>query len=186
MAAIRERKKAETRRALSETLLEESLKRGFDNTPVEDITDLVGVSRRTFFRYFGSKEEALFDPEQERLDWFKRTLEDGRDLPPYERVRQALLAVAGDYMADQHSVMRRQEVINESKALRAFDQRMDESWEDATRDSLGGGFAAAVHAGALIGVARAVIRRWITEGGREDLVAMGIEALGLITLEGQS
>lgn len=39
------------------------VKKGFDNTTVKDITDLVKVSSRTFFRYFSCKEDVILDYE---------------------------------------------------------------------------------------------------------------------------
>ena len=76
MGFIRERKKALTRLAMVETLIDESMGMGFDRTPVKHVTDLVGVSSRTFFRYFQSKEDAVFHHERERLQWYRGALAD--------------------------------------------------------------------------------------------------------------
>ncbi|TCO55176.1 TetR/AcrR family transcriptional regulator [Actinocrispum wychmicini] len=56
---IRETKKQETRRALGFAAFELASTRGLDGFVVEDVTDQVGVSRRTFFNYFNRKEEAV-------------------------------------------------------------------------------------------------------------------------------
>lgn len=56
---IREAKKYETRRALGFAAFELASERGLHGFVVEDVTDRVGVSRRTFFNYFNRKEEAV-------------------------------------------------------------------------------------------------------------------------------
>src|SRR5699024_12618851 len=55
----RERKKQDTRRALKDTALSLALQNGIEHVTVEDITDAVGVSPRTFFNYFDCQEDAL-------------------------------------------------------------------------------------------------------------------------------
>src|SRR6476659_2800659 len=56
---LRERKKAETRTALSQAVLRLALERGLDAVTADDIAAAANVSVRTFHNYFGTKEEAL-------------------------------------------------------------------------------------------------------------------------------
>jgi AcrR family transcriptional regulator len=57
----RDRKALRTRDALAQAALDLVLERGTQHVGIEDITDRVDVSRRTFSRYFGKKEEAALD-----------------------------------------------------------------------------------------------------------------------------
>jgi len=56
---LRERKKAQTRTAISKAVMLLALDRGLDAVTVDDIAAAADVSVRTFHNYFGSKEEAL-------------------------------------------------------------------------------------------------------------------------------
>jgi AcrR family transcriptional regulator len=54
------------RERLAEAAFIQFNERGFDATTVDQIADAAGVSRRTFFRYFKTKDDAIF-PEHDRL-----------------------------------------------------------------------------------------------------------------------
>lgn len=64
----RERKKLMLREALIESAYNLFEEKGFDETRIEDITDKVDVSSRTFFRYFSSKEEVVLDYQEVEHD----------------------------------------------------------------------------------------------------------------------
>lgn len=70
---LREQRKRETSRALSLTARCLTSERGFAGFTIDELCADVGVSRRTFFNYFESKENAVFgfaviDSRQEALE----------------------------------------------------------------------------------------------------------------------
>ncbi|MEU7765819.1 helix-turn-helix domain-containing protein [Nocardia sp. NPDC049190] len=66
-SVLRDRKRERTRRALLEAAAELFETRGYDETTVADIAAAADVGTRTFFNYFGSKEELLFPESDDRV-----------------------------------------------------------------------------------------------------------------------
>lgn len=73
---LRERKKLDTRHALSEAALALVVARGYSGVTIADVTEAVGVSRRTFSNYFAGKAECLVALFDSRLDEILRELND--------------------------------------------------------------------------------------------------------------
>jgi AcrR family transcriptional regulator len=87
-AGLRERKKQETRAALSWAALRLAVERGLDNFLVEDIAAEVGVSTRTYNNYFSSKAEAI---TWRHLDRARQTAVRLRQRPPGEPLWEAVV-----------------------------------------------------------------------------------------------
>ncbi|MBE7187760.1 TetR/AcrR family transcriptional regulator [Jatrophihabitans endophyticus] len=62
---LRERKKQATRTLLSDTATAMFLQRGFDDVRVAEIAEACGVSEKTVYNYFPTKEALLLDEEEE-------------------------------------------------------------------------------------------------------------------------
>lgn len=60
---LRERKKLQTKHALTESAYKLFQKRGYDKTSIDDIARAANFAPRTFFLHFSSKEDLLFPDE---------------------------------------------------------------------------------------------------------------------------
>ncbi len=78
---LRERKKLDTRRAISDAATLLMLENGLDNITREAIASRAGVSLRTFSNYFAGKYEAIAYRQTERL---RRSIAVLRERPPDE------------------------------------------------------------------------------------------------------
>jgi len=90
---LRERKKRETRLALSHATIRLAMKHGLDNVSVEDIAAAVNVSERTFRNYFASKAEAVVATHIERGQRIAEVLRQRpSDEPLWDGLVNAVLA----------------------------------------------------------------------------------------------
>ena len=99
---LRERKKLATKQALAAAATQLAIEHGLENVRVEDITDAVNVSRRTFTNYFSSKEEAIASLNADRAAQAAEAL---RDRPAGEPLADSLAeAFAAQYQAAERGM----------------------------------------------------------------------------------
>lgn len=65
--SLRARRRVQTRSEIHDAAVELVLERGFNEVTVDEIAEAAGVSPRTFFNYFPTKQEAIF-PGPPELD----------------------------------------------------------------------------------------------------------------------
>ena len=79
---LRDRKKEETRQAISNVATRLFVERGFEKVSVEEIAQAAGVARKTVFNYFPRKEDLVFDREEEIRTLVREALAERGGQPP--------------------------------------------------------------------------------------------------------
>ena len=129
---LRERKKLETRRALTDAAIELFARQGFDETTVEDIAAAVDVSPRTFHRYFARKEDAVFADSEGRLERFRaRLVGDPEPGTVLVAVRHAAVGTAAEYAESTERERARSRLVASTPALRAYNLGRYDEWASA-------------------------------------------------------
>jgi AcrR family transcriptional regulator len=141
VTGLRERKKAETRRALSDAALQLALERGVDGVTREAIAELAGVSLRTFTNYFAGKYEAVGYRIAERM---RRSVAAFRSRPTEEPLWTAITeAVTGtledDFaditgagrIADRHELAEVRKLLLEAGVRSAIPRELHDDWVSA-------------------------------------------------------
>lgn len=94
---VYEQRKLATREALRAAALKSFASRGFANVTVTQLAAEAGVTERTFFRHFPTKEAVLFADYETQVGWLADALEQ-RD--PSESVFDAVLAAVASFPYD--------------------------------------------------------------------------------------
>ncbi|MEU4015084.1 TetR/AcrR family transcriptional regulator [Microbacterium sp. NPDC028030] len=135
----RERKKAATRKAISDVATKMFLERGFDDVSIREVADAADVSPTTVFAHFPQKEALVFDEDDEQRD---RLVAAVRDRPAGSTINRAIhdfYAAEIRLNVDEHgdevtrTFMR---FLNETPALRDYAAKMWLRHEDALSDAI--------------------------------------------------
>jgi AcrR family transcriptional regulator len=88
---LRERKRRETRQRIFDVGMRLFLGKGYDATTLDEIAAAAGISRRTFFYYFESKEDILLALQHDWIDAVKITISQSSAIDaPLEIARTAM------------------------------------------------------------------------------------------------
>lgn len=154
--------------------------RGFAATTVDSIATELGIGRRTFFRYFESKNDIPWGRFDLVLGGFRRLLHSAPpDVPLHEAVHRAVVAF-NTYPADVQAQHRqRMRLILSTPALQAHSALRYEEWRRvieqfvADRLGLGPGDLLPRTAGHVsLGLALAAYEVWLAQDGAEPLEAL--------------
>ena len=118
---LRERKKLKTRMALSEIAMDLFARKGVDATTVEEICEQAEVSPSTFFRYFPTKEAAVFPAEERRITVVEAELRSRPEGEPlHATIRRAVLALVDFDLENKKDFRGRLELMNREPAIAAY------------------------------------------------------------------
>jgi len=100
---LRERKKVRLRRQIIDTSIRLFRKRGYENTRVDDIVQLLEISQPTFFRYFPSKDAVLREVGRRGFACIKERLETelSSRTSTAERLRRMYQGMAQEVESDR-------------------------------------------------------------------------------------
>src|SRR5579862_1723911 len=99
----REQKRSEKLRRIARTGLQLFIEQGYESTTLDQVAEAAGISRRTFFYYFRSKEEILLGWEGHGFADALRPalLEERPDQEPLDAVRRCILRLVSRYETPQ-------------------------------------------------------------------------------------
>ncbi len=96
----RESNKQRTRRALADAAAQLFAEHGYANVTMSQVAGRAGVSRRTAFRYFASKDELLLEYPRRWMEVFEASIAEYQDQTIQERLRLAAHSVVAHIEAD--------------------------------------------------------------------------------------
>lgn len=176
---LRRRKRDALAQALHDSALELFGQRGFDATTVRDISDRCGVSVRTFFRYYPTKEAVLFAGTNERVDKLVAFLQARpSDEPPLISLKLAFLEVGFEGVSS--TILARNKIIFSTPRLKGRLTERQVEWEEALTVGIGASrratdeerLARYLAVAAATAAVRMAIRVWVEGDGVGDLTAM--------------
>ncbi len=185
---LHKRRRTQTHEALRQVALERFASEGFGNVTVQQLAREAGVTERTFFRHFPTKEAVLFQDYETQLEWladalarrpaseslFEAVLASVESYPhDIEVVRQAALARAELITADQVAGHLR---VVQSSFAGVFTDFVKRRYPDVANIELVSEVAGATLAAALV----VGVETWGRNGCSQDLAAIAAETLELV------
>ncbi|MHB1930723.1 MAG: TetR/AcrR family transcriptional regulator [Acidimicrobiales bacterium] len=193
--SVRDRKKRETRSALKRAAIALVAQRGLGAVTAEQIAARAGVSPRTFFNYFATKEDALVghDPQRiaEMVDALRRR---PASEPPLPALRAVLVESLPPSDAEPAELLERLRVLRSEPQLLAYQALRFEDLERALAQTLSeregtdpaNDYRAFFVVACVMAAGRAALMAWCGTDGREpldrvlahhiDLLATGLAA----------
>ncbi|MFC6344173.1 TetR/AcrR family transcriptional regulator, partial [Nocardioides hankookensis] len=114
-------KSERTRNALREVALRHFVADGFESASVPAIAAEVGVTERTFYRHFATKDEVLFGDVADRVAWFAAAM---RERPADEDLVRSVLVALGSAPTDPQLLAEiarlRTELLSPARIERVF------------------------------------------------------------------
>ncbi|QES47396.1 TetR family transcriptional regulator [Streptomyces venezuelae] len=182
------------RRELAAAAMELFATKGYEATTVDEIAATAGVARRTFFRHFRSKEEAIFPDHDDTLTRAEAVLDAApAHEHPLDTVCRGIKEVMKMYAASpavsveryrltrEVPALREREIASVARYERLFTRYLlahfdEHDHHDGNDDPL----LAEVAASAVVTAHNHVLRRWLRAGGQGDVEAQLDHAFAIV------
>ncbi|GHC57518.1 TetR family transcriptional regulator [Streptomyces flavofungini] len=182
------------RRELAAAAMELFASKGYEATTVDEIAAQAGVARRTFFRHFRSKEEAIFPDHDDTLIRAEAVLNAApAHEHPLDTVCRGIKEVMKMYAASPAVSVERYRLTREVPTLREREIASVARYERLFTRYLLGHFdehahhhgnddplLAEVAASAVVTAHNHVLRRWLRAGGQGDVEGQLDHAFGIV------
>ncbi|WP_405661791.1 TetR family transcriptional regulator [Streptomyces sp. NBC_01166] len=164
-------------------------RKGFDAVTVDEIVATAGVSKRTFFRYFASKEDVVVQFLTDMGSGIRAELAARpAGEPPSVALRHAVHVPLAECAGHSDRALRVVRLILRTSALLARFLERQEQWREdlaselARREGSGAeaGLAAQLAAGTALVAFNTVLRSWCDGDGAEDPAALTDRAFAVI------
>ncbi|MEQ4725826.1 TetR family transcriptional regulator [Nonomuraea sp. B19D2] len=185
-----ERKRQLVRDELTEAAVKLLASQGFDETTVEQIAAAVGMSRRTFSRYFESKEDVIVHMLAGAGTQLCAALRARpADEPPAVALRHALSVITALMAGNPDKTQHVTGLMLGTPALLARFLERQSYWQDemttilAERTGLApeADLRPRIAAGVALTAFNAALRRWVDGGGTADMDELVDEAFAAVT-----
>ncbi len=172
--------------AVERLALELFASEGFAAVTADQIAEAAGISRRTFFRYFRSKEDILLGDRKRFEDTLAHALERApRDLPIINALRDTLVALSEEVQADVEASRLRVRLFQQSPQTMAAAAEQQRTYLMrltpilARRMGLQGGtdMRPLLIVNMIMSTTTITLLHWLALGGSKPLHELVIEAL---------
>ncbi len=161
---------------------------GYDATTVDDIAARAGVSRSTFFRYYRSKEDAIFPDHDALLAQVDARLRASTAGTAIVAITDAVRLVLAHYVDDAEVSLRRYRLVHKVPALRDREIASVARYQRLFREFVGAWLAgspdadlrAELMAASVVAAHNQVLRGWLRAGGTYDPSGPLDHALGYV------
>jgi AcrR family transcriptional regulator len=178
---LRERKKAKTRDAIVEAAVRLFVAQGFEETTIEQIAAAAEVAPRTFFRYFPSKEDVVFQDQDVENAVIREVIAHRKpgegDIDLFLRAFTAVLAIGTVSLERSRDLYH---LLDRTPSLRARAYQVTQDLENMSlaamlpkRASRAEQIRARALIAGLIGALRSTIVMWMDSGMRGDPMEIG-------------
>ncbi|MFJ6935029.1 TetR family transcriptional regulator [Streptomyces sp. NPDC101132] len=182
------------RRELAAAAMELFASKGYEATTVDEIAATAGVARRTFFRHFRSKEEAIFPDHDDTLIRAEAVLDAApAHEHPLDTVCRGIKEVMKMYAASpavsveryrltrEVPTLREREIASVARYERLFTRYLLAHFDETDHhDGNDDPLLAEVAASAVVTAHNHVLRRWLRAGGQGDVEAQLDHAFGIV------